>query len=391
VRAAAKKKQRQAPKQECPRGEAVLRRPEEQLATESGATYREVLDAAPDAVVVVNRRGEIVLLNLQAERQFGYERDELIGRGVQDIIPEGFADRVADGVQTGGELLAQPVGVGVELSARRKDGSAFPIEVTFSPLKSAGGILVTAAIRDLTMRRAAEAKLRRTLEELERSNEELALFACVAGHDLAEPLRMVASYTQLLSKRYTGRLDADADELIAFAADGAIRMQRFIENLLASSRVGRTRGLRDCSSEEALREALMNLRGAIQETGAEVTHDPLPAIVADDTQLLQLFQNLVGNAIKYHNGEAPRVHVSAARDGQGRWVFSVKDNGLGIKSEDLGSIFGKFLRLPERQGASGSGMGLAICQRIVEQHGGTLSVESQPGRGSTFRFALDDK
>jgi light-regulated signal transduction histidine kinase (bacteriophytochrome) len=258
-----------------------------------------------------------------------------------------------------------------------------------SPLESAEGILVTAAIRDITTRKKAEAHLLQKVEELNRSNEELGQFAYIASHDLQEPLRMVASYTQLLSKRYKGKLDSDADEFIAFAVDGASRMQRLIHDLLAYSRAGTSgKDLLDTSSEEALQEALINLRGAIAESGALVTHDPLPAVLADEMQLIQLFQNLVGNAIKYQSPGVPRVHISAARNGARKWIFSVQDNGLGIDSQYFEKIFGVFQRLHKREEFAGTGIGLAICKKIVERHGGSISVESQPGQGSTFRFVL---
>jgi light-regulated signal transduction histidine kinase (bacteriophytochrome) len=258
-----------------------------------------------------------------------------------------------------------------------------------SPLESADGILVTAAIRNITVRKAAEASLMKMVEELNRSNEELGQFANIASHDLQEPLRMVASYTQLLSRRYKGQLDADADEFIAFAVDGASRMQRLIEDLLAYSRVG-TRGMEllPTSSEEALEQALLNLRGSIENSGAVVTHDPLPIVIADEMQLIQLFQNLIGNAVKYQSTGVPLVHVSATRKAGQNWSFAVADNGLGIDPQYFERIFGMFQRLHKRDEYAGTGIGLAICKKIVERHGGTISVESQPGQGSTFRFAL---
>src|SRR6202453_3972558 len=314
---------------------------------ESGAKYRGLLEAAPDAMVVVNPAGEIVLLNVQAEKQFGYSRDELVGQQVKNIIPEGFAERIiADGTRSAAEALAQQIGMGIELTARRRDGSEFPIEIMLSPLESAEGILVTAAIRDISARKNAETHLVQKVDELNRSNEELGQFAYIASHDLQEPLRMVASYTQLLSRRYKGRLDSDADEFISFAVDGANRMQRLIQDLLAYSRIG-TKGsvLLDASSDEALQQALMNLRGAIEDSGALVTHDPLPAVMADEMQLIQLFQNLVGNAIKYQQPGVPRVHVSAVKNVEKKWIFAVRDNGLGIDSQFFEKIFVIFQRL----------------------------------------------
>jgi PAS domain S-box-containing protein len=355
--------------------------------------YCGLLEAAPDAMVVVNQGGEIVLLNLQAEKQFGYHRDELLGQKVKNIIPEGFAERlIADSTRTAADALAQQIGTGIELYGRRKDGSDFPIEIMLSPLESAEGILVTAAIRDITERKKSEEHLVKTVGELRRSNDELQQFAYVASHDLQEPLRMVASYTQLLAKRYKGRLDSDADEFIAYAVDGSNRMQVLIQDLLAYSRAGTNgKALREISSENALKEALTNLRGTIEESGAIVTHDSLPAITTDDTQLAQVFQNLVGNAIKYRSPEVPHVHVSAGKNRGNEWIFSVRDNGLGIDPQYFERIFILFQRLHGRREFKGTGIGLAICKKILERLGGRIWVESQPAKGSTFYFALPER
>jgi light-regulated signal transduction histidine kinase (bacteriophytochrome) len=260
-----------------------------------------------------------------------------------------------------------------------------------SPLESAEGILVTAAIRDITERRKSEEHLVKTVWELKRSNDELQQFAYVSSHDLQEPLRMVSSYTQLLAKRYQGRLDSDADEFIAFAVDGCNRMQGLIQDLLAYSRAGNNaKTLHETSSESALKKALANLRITIEQSGAIVTHDLLPALTTDATQLTQVFQNLVGNAIKYHGAEAPRVHVSATRTGNNEWIFSVRDNGLGIDPQYFDRIFILFQRLHGRDEFEGTGIGLAICKKILERLGGRIWVESQPEKGSTFYFALPE-
>jgi len=352
--------------------------------------YRGLLEAAPDAMVVVNQAGKIVLLNLQAETQFGYRRDELLGQKMSNIVPSGFPERlVADSLRSAEDALAQQIGTGIELTARRKDGSEFPIEIMLSPLKSADGVLVTAAIRDITARRNSEAQLLEKVKELNRSNEELQQFAYIASHDLQEPLRMVASYTALLARRYKGKLDSDADDFIAFAVDGASRMQLLIRDLLAYSRVGsKGKELVDTSSAEALQHAIHNLRGAIEGSSALVTHDALPSVMADEMQLTQLFQNLVGNAIKYRRAGVPRVHITAVPNDANKWMFSVQDNGLGIESQFFEKIFGVFQRLHKREEFDGTGIGLAICKKIVERHGGTISVESTFGEGSTFYFPL---
>jgi PAS domain S-box-containing protein len=354
------------------------------------ARYRGLLEAAPDAMVVVNQQGEIVLLNVQAEKQFGYHRDELIGQQVKNLIPDGFAERLtADALRSTEDALAQQIGTGIELIGRRKDESEFPLWMMLSPLISTEGTLVTTAIRDITTRKEAEAQLKFKVEELSRSNEELERFAYIASHDLQEPLRMVASFTQLLSRRYKGKLDSNADEYIAFAVDGANRMQRLIQDLLLYSRVGTTGAkISEISSDDALSKALLNLRSAIAASGAIVTHTELPSVIADETQLIQLFQNLVGNAIKYQSPGIPRIHIAAVAMGQHRWEFSVKDNGLGIEERYFERIFGMFQRLHKREEFDGTGIGLAICKKIVERHGSTISVTSEPGQGSTFSFGL---
>jgi len=370
---------------------SVRKDAERHLAQMEGR-YRGLLEAAPDAMVVVNQAGEIVLLNLQAEKQFGYRRDELVGQRVKNIIPEGFAERlVADDLRSEEDALAQQIGTGIELIARRKDASEFPIEIMLSPLESAEGILVTAAIRDISVRKRSEEHLVKTMGDLKRSDDELERFAYVASHDLQEPLRMVASYTQLLARRYKGRLDSDADEFIDYAVDGSTRMQRLIQDLLTYSRAG-TNGttLREISSENALKEAIENLRATIEESGAVVTHDQLPAITTDGTQPAQVFQNLIGNAIKYHGAEVPHVHVSAMNNGANEWIFSVRDNGLGIDPRYFERIFIIFQRLHGPTEFKGTGIGLAICKKVLEGLGGRIWVESQPKNGSTFYFALPE-
>ncbi|HTE54220.1 MAG TPA: PAS domain S-box protein [Kofleriaceae bacterium] len=373
-----------------------VRRAAEVHLAQTEARYRGLLEAAPDAMIILDSDGRMILVNGQTEKLFGYGRDELIGERPEIFIPRryrGDHPERPDGYF--GTASAQPDGTALELHGRRKDGTEFPAEISLSPMETSDGTLVTAAIRDISMRKKAEehlqaeARLRQKVKELNRSNEELAQFAYLASHDLQEPLRMVTSYTQLLSRRYKGRLDSDADEFIAFAVDGATRMQRLIQDLLAYSRVGTKKvALAAISSEEALRQALLNLGGTIADKGAVVTHDLLPPVLADEVQLVQLFQNLIGNAIKYQNPGVPRVHVSAARDGDASWSFTVKDNGLGIDSQYFVRIFGMFQRLHKREEFDGTGIGLAICKKIVERHGGTISVESQPGQGSTFRFGL---
>jgi signal transduction histidine kinase len=248
---------------------------------------------------------------------------------------------------------------------------------------------------DAIRRAVREKKLRedhrRLLEDLARSNRDLEQFAYVASHDLQEPLRMVAAYTQLLAERYQGKLDENADKYIHYAVDGATRMQRLVQDLLAFSRVGRRAAERrkvDC--RVVLATALQNLQTAIEESGARIEHGDLPTVTAEAAELMQLFQNLVGNAIKFRGSDPPRIRVTAEKAGR-EWIFSVADNGLGIAPEHAEMIFVIFKRLHTRSEYPGNGIGLSICKKIVEEQGGRIWVESVPGQGATFRFSLPTK
>ncbi len=233
-----------------------------------------------------------------------------------------------------------------------------------------------------------EIRVKERTAELARSNAELEQFAYIASHDLQEPLRMISSYVQLLARRYKGRLDRDADEFIDFASEGALRMQRLINDLLAYSRVGtRGKSFEEVNLEAVLARALENLQLAIKEKKATVTHDPMPLAYGDSGQLTQVFQNLIDNAVKFAGEHLPRVHISSRFEG-GECVCSVQDNGIGIAAEYVHRIFLLFQRLHTRKEYPGTGIGLAICKRIIERHGGKIWVESQPNQGSTFYFAI---
>ncbi|WP_019500027.1 PAS domain-containing protein [Pseudanabaena sp. PCC 6802] len=244
---------------------------------------------------------------------------------------------------------------------------------------------------DISDRKQAEEELRHQSAELMRSNAELEQFAYVASHDLQEPLRMVVSYLQLLERRYKDKLDASADEFIAYAVDGASRMQTLINDLLEYSRVNtRAQPFVPIDCAQVLERALTNLKMAIAESSAVITCDPLPKVMADPTQLAQLFQNLIGNAIKFRGELAPQIHIGAKRNSD-RWVFSISDNGIGIEPQYGDRIFAVFQRLHNRVKYKGTGIGLAICKKIVERHGGSIWVESALDRGSTFYFTIPDR
>jgi PAS domain S-box-containing protein len=357
----------------------------------SETLFRGLLESAPDAIVITSSTGRIVLVNRQLEEMFGYQRHELLDHPVEMLMPERFRDaHLEHRAQYTYDPQTRNMGGGLELYGLRKDGSEFSVEVSLSPLVSDEGMLVSSAIRDVTKRKQTEDALRQLAADLACSNAELEQFAYVASHDLQEPLRAVSGCVQLLQQRYQGQLDARADELIAHTVDGSSRMQTLIRDLLAYARVStRGRELEPIDSETVLKEALSNLATVIQESRGVVTHGPLPTVAADPTQLLQVFQNLVGNALKYRGNRPPEVRIDAEHRA-GAWQFTVRDNGIGIEPQYFERIFGIFQRLHTRKEYPGTGIGLALCKKIIERHGGRIWVTSQPGEGSAFCFTIAD-
>jgi PAS domain S-box-containing protein len=358
---------------------------------ESAAKYRGLLEAAPDAMVVVSQAGEIVLVNGQVEKQFGYRRDELVGQKVKKIIPEGFAERlIADATRSTAEALAQHIGAGIELSGRRKDGTEFPIEIMLSPLKSTEGILVTAAIRNISARKKSEQELAVANQVLEESNLELKQFAYIASHDLQTPLRSITGFVQLLQQEYEGKLDEQAQDWILRTVRAVARMQTLIRDLLSYSRVeARSGPFTQIPFLDIVNDALILLESSIHDFGGQVACDKLPIVMGDRSQLVQLMQNLIGNGLAYRSDKPPHIHISAKRSGKD-WLFSVRDNGIGIDSKHYEQIFEIFKRLHNQKDQPGTRIGLAVCRRVVNRHGGKIWVESEPGHGSTFHFTIPE-
>ena len=364
----------------------LLETREDLVSTTVSKSYVDnILKSMAETLMVIDTDGTIQRVNQAAISLLGYERHELIGRSAGDLFEEGV-----DVLSLLKQSELNDVIRRVDTSVVTKDGRHVAVSLSGSVMRDEDGEIqgMVCVAQDITERKRTQEILERQTQELARSNSELEQFAWVASHDLQEPLRMVASYTQLLSKRYKGKLDADADEFIAFAVDGATRMRRLINALLELSRVG-TRGkdfeATDCDA--IYNRTLVNLQGLVEESGAVVTHDRLPTVMGDVTQLGQLFQNLIANAIKFRGDEQLTVHVGAEQR-NGHWEFCVRDNGIGIDPEYAERIFVVFQRLHGKGDRPGTGIGLSICKKIVELHGGRIWVKSQPDEGAAFYFTL---
>ncbi len=360
---------------------------------ESEAVLRlrdRAISATSDGIVITDPNqpdDPIIYVNFGFEKLTGYKSEEVMGKNCRFLqgpdTDQATLERLRNAVDQKKECS-------VVIKNYRRNKKPFWNALSISPVFDAKGALIhfVGVQRDVTeLRRAEEALIQRT-EELKRSNRELEEFAYVASHDLQEPLRKIANYTELLVKRYKGKVDPGADKFIDYIIDGATRMQTLIRDLLTYSRSGRDDKLFESTDfMVVIKEALENLETAIQDSGAIVTTDPLPKVHANTLQMIQVLQNLIGNAIKYRGAEPPRVHVSAKTEGQ-NWLFSVKDNGIGIDPQYFDRIFVIFQRLHTRAEYKGTGIGLSICKKIVERHGGHIWVESAEGKGSAFYFTI---
>lgn len=349
-----------------------------------------ILESVPTAIVAVDHQGRIVLVNRQCEKLFGYTRGELVGEPIEVLVPLRFREHHPELRESYLEgPVERPMGAGRDLFGLRKDGTEFPIEIGLSPIQAEGGdAFVLAAVVDLTLRKMqADTLLRQANERLERSNLELSQFAYIASHDLQAPLRSVSGFSQLLERNYRDLLDERGRDWIGRVVNAAETMQRLIEDLLSYARLdSRPQPFRPVDLGEVLEEVSDLLESSLEELDGTLRYDRLPTVLGDRFQMVQVFQNLIGNAIKYHGERPPLIQIRAEEAG-GAHVISVQDNGLGIEEEDRETIF-EIFRRAHGHAYPGTGIGLAVTKRVVERHGGRVWVESEPGVGSTFSFTL---
>jgi len=359
----------------------------EETLRETNDYLENLFNYANAPIIVWDMQFKITRFNPAFESLTGRKSSEVIGQSIEMLFPPSLVVSSMELIRstTGGKRWET-----VEIPILRHDGITRTLLWNSATVFTADGKTPVSTIaqgHDITLRKQAVDTLKQTTAELTRSNEELQRFAYVASHDLQEPLRMVASYVQLLERRYKDKLDDDASEFINFAVEGTKRMQNLINDLLDYSRVdSRGKPFESTNMEKVLEYSLANLEVAIEESHARVTHDSLPVVMADEGQILQVFQNLVANAIKFHGKETPRIHISAESK-ENEWVFSVKDNGIGIEPQYFDRIFIIFQRL-HGQEYPGTGTGLSIVKRIVERHGGRVWVESEYNKNTTFYFSI---
>jgi PAS domain S-box-containing protein len=363
--------------------------------------FEDLLESAPDAMVLVNADGIIQVTNKQCATIFGYKKEDLMGHSVDMLFPERLhGDKKAHRAQFFSDPNMRTVGSRLELPAIRRNGEEFPVEISLSPLETEEGVLLmSAALRDVSEKKRMEQEIREVntnLEkkvqqrtaELELKNKELEQFAYVASHDLQEPLRTTTGFVDALRKQYKGKLDEHADLYLSYIAQSSDRMKTLIKDLLDYSRIGREKQFIPVDGNALLKEVLADLDKVIRENQAVIKAEKLPEVMAFPTELKLLFQNLISNSIKFRKpGETPCITIGVEKD-NGFWHFAVKDNGIGIDPRHQDRIFIIFQRLHNRTDYEGSGIGLAHCKKIVELHGGKIWVASTLGEGSTFFFTL---
>lgn len=357
---------------------------------DSEKRFRSIADSASDAIMIFNYHLHLVYWNPIAKDMFNYSSGETMYKFLASIISAEFEENLlANLAKVNSGEKSEIKSEIVETTGIRKDGQQFPIEVSFSIWQSSNEIFVTVFARDISIRKDLQKNLSEKVAELARSNEDLEQFAYIISHDLQEPLRTITSYLQLLKKRYSEKLGGDAKEFIEFTIDGTSRMKRLINDLLAYSRAGaRGKPFELTDINHVLPQICKNLQSAIEDTQAEIIYGNFPTVNSDETQMIQLFQNLIGNAIKFRKPEVPpQIHIDVVSKND-MWEFSVADNGIGFDHQFSERVFLIFQRLHSMQEYTGTGIGLAVSKRIVERHGGKIWADSQLGRGSTFFFTL---
>ena len=361
---------------------------ERRRAESAAQLFHAIVDSSDDAIISKNLNGIITSWNGAAQRLFGYTADEIIGRPVTMIIP---SDRQEEEPEILARLKRGERVEHFETLRRKKDGTLIDISLTISPVRDGQGNIVGASkiARDITDRKKSEALQKAIEDDLRRANQDLEQFAFSASHDLQEPLRTVKIYSELLAKHFGDDIDSEAQEFLTYLRSGAMRMEMLVRDLLTYTQVTKfEKPVEVADAGEALASTLAGLAGVVAETGAQISAGPLPSLRVHGAHLQQLFQNLIGNAIKYRSpNRPPTVQVTAERQDK-QWVFAVSDNGIGIDSAYKENIFGLFKRLHTGDEYAGTGIGLAICRRIVDRYHGRIWVESEPGKGSTFRFTL---
>ncbi len=362
----------------------------EEALQESEERFRTIAETASDAIISADSQGKIVYFNRAAELIFQCQAKEVHGQPITVLMPERFHEAHRRGLErylTTGE--AHVIGKTVELAGRRRDGSEFPLELSLSTWKSRRGAFFTGILSDITDRKHAQ-EVARHAEELARTNEELAQFASVASHDLQEPLRKIVAFGDRLKSRLAGSLDEQGQDHLERMQNAARRMGQLIESLLELSRATAKGGMFECVDLNAVvSEVLVDLEAQIQQTAGRVEVHELPTLIADRLQMRQLLQNLIGNALKFHKqNEVPVVQLSSRANENGAWEIHVVDNGIGFEEKYLDRIFRPFQRLHGRGEFEGSGMGLAICNKIAARHSGQITAHSQAGIGSNFVVTL---
>jgi PAS domain S-box-containing protein len=361
---------------------------EQRRAFELQNRLAAIVESSDDAIISKDLDGIIRSWNRGAERIFGYTAEEIVGKHISTLTAPDRVDEIPNILARlrRGERVEH-----YETKRRTKDGRILTVSLTVSPIRDSSGTIIGASkvARDITERERQEQALRKANAALTRSNEDLEQFAYSASHDLQEPLRMVSTYGELLQRKFGGKLGPSGDEYIGYTIQGALRMEQLLKDLRAYTHasMGGQEAAKEIDAGEILDKALLSLGAAINQSGASITRTDLPRVRMHEFQLEQIFQNLIGNAIRYRASAPPRIHVAAVEQGTG-WLFSVEDNGIGINPQYKEQIFGIFKRLHSTSEYPGTGMGLAICERIVQRAGGRIWVESETGQGSTFYFTI---